>query len=77
MATAGFNADAGLERAEKTVGDYSVLLREFPIKSLLAASDLRQVKEAIARVFRHFMQKSQYPLSRKKALLTSTSFLPC
>jgi hypothetical protein len=46
-----FELDTDLEAKLKTARDYNKLLRDFPIKQLLSANDLEQVRKAIELIF--------------------------
>ncbi|GAA5974101.1 hypothetical protein JCM11641_003434 [Rhodosporidiobolus odoratus] len=75
-ATVSFIADTGLNDAFKTVHDYNVLMKDFPLNELLAATDLAKVQESILLIFGHLNKKlklSPYPVRRALPLVEAIS----
>ncbi|BGP13270.1 hypothetical protein JCM10213_004960 [Rhodosporidiobolus nylandii] len=75
-ATVSFIADTGLNDAFKTVHDYNVLMKDFPLNELLAATDLAKVQESILFIFGHLNKKlklSPYPVRRALPLVEAIS----
>ncbi|GJN87844.1 hypothetical protein Rhopal_000799-T1 [Rhodotorula paludigena] len=75
-ATVSFIADTGLNDAFKTVHDYNVLMKDFPLNDLLAATDLAKVQESILLIFGHINKKlklSPYPVRRALPLVEAIS----
>ncbi|GAA5873340.1 hypothetical protein JCM3774_005947 [Rhodotorula dairenensis] len=75
-ATVSFIADTGLNDAFKTVHDYNVLMKDFPLNELLAATDLNKLQESVNMVFGHLNKKlklSPYPVRRALPLVEAIS----
>ncbi|GAA5826137.1 hypothetical protein JCM11251_007177 [Rhodosporidiobolus azoricus] len=75
-ATVSFIADTGLNDAFKTVHDYNVLMKDFPLNELLAATDLAKVQESTLLIFGHLNKKlklSPYPVRRALPLVEAIS----
>ncbi|BGP05267.1 dynein heavy chain [Rhodotorula toruloides] len=75
-ATVSFIADTGLNDAFKTVHDYNVLMKDFPLNELLAATDLNKIKDSINQIFVHVNKKlklSPYPVRRILPLVEAIS----
>ena len=54
LATIVFDSDtSGLKATTKRVNHTMLLMRDFPIDALLSATDIRQITEALVRVFTH------------------------
>lgn len=56
-ATTTFAADTGLKEAMETVHKYNLLMKDFPLDDLLAATDLTRVQDSLQSVFAHFVKK--------------------
>ncbi|GEM09361.1 cytoplasmic dynein heavy chain 1 [Rhodotorula toruloides] len=75
-ATVSFIADTGLNDAFKIVHDYNVLMKDFPLNELLAATDLNKIKDSINQIFLHVNKKlklSPYPVRRILPLVEAIS----
>ncbi|BGP45295.1 dynein heavy chain [Rhodotorula kratochvilovae] len=75
-ATVSFIADTGLNDAFKTVHDYNVLMKDFPLNELLAATDLAKVQDSVLQIFGHINKKlklSPYPVRRALPLVEAIS----
>jgi dynein heavy chain 1, cytosolic len=48
-----FEGDTGLTKANALVENVMLLMRDFPIDDLLAATDVTQIKRAVEKIFRH------------------------
>ncbi|KAI0344163.1 cytoplasmic dynein heavy chain 1 [Trametopsis cervina] len=75
-ATVSFIADTGLKDATDTVHKYNVLMKDFPLNELLAATDLEKIQESIALIFQHITRKlklSPYPIRRALPLVEAIS----
>ena len=71
LTTVSFEQDTGLKNAIDTVANYLILLKDFPIQDLLAATTMEQVQTAIRTIFVHLKKiktANMYPLSRSFAL---------
>jgi hypothetical protein len=58
------------------VTKYNILMKEFPLDSLLSATDLEKMKESLALVFSHITKKlklSPYPIRRALPLVEAIS----
>jgi dynein heavy chain 1, cytosolic len=76
QATLSFTADTGLKEAMDMVQKYNVLMHDFPLDDLLAASSLEKVEEALNRLFSHLNRKMKicpYPIRRSLALVEAVS----
>lgn len=70
LTSVSFEADTGLKAAIEQVANYLLLLRDFPIQDLLAATSLEGVQGAIRTIFGHLKKvksATQYPLGRRAA----------
>ncbi|KAI9173154.1 dynein heavy chain [Blastocladiella emersonii ATCC 22665] len=75
-ATVSFRADTGLQEGMDVVHKYNILMKEFPIDELLAATDLGRINEALVLVFNHINKKiklSSYPVKRHLLLVEAIS----
>ena len=74
-ATVSFDSDTGLQAALVRVKDSSVLMKEFPLQDLLAATDLKQIQSAIVAIFTHLkkIRNTQYSVSRALKLIEAIS----
>ncbi|GAA5850789.1 hypothetical protein JCM8547_009091 [Rhodosporidiobolus lusitaniae] len=75
-ATVSFIADTGINDAFKTVHDYNLLMKDFPLNELLAATDLAKVQDSILQIFGHVNKKlkvSPYPVRRALPLVEAIS----
>ncbi|GAA5979126.1 hypothetical protein JCM10908_002813 [Rhodotorula pacifica] len=75
-ATVSFIADTGLNDAFKMVHDYNVLMKDFPLNELLAATDLNKLQDSVNMVFGHLNKKlklSPYPVRRALPLVEAIS----
>lgn len=61
-----FDSDTGLKKALEKVENYLQLMKDFPIKQLLQATDMDALRNAVVNIFGHFrrIRKTQYPVSR-------------
>ncbi|GBG31493.1 Dynein heavy chain, cytoplasmic [Hondaea fermentalgiana] len=76
LATILFENDTGLQSAMKRVNNYMILMQDFPIGGLLAATDIGQIQEAIVQIFTHLKKiksADEYPLSQAMRLVESLS----
>jgi dynein heavy chain 1 len=74
-ATVSFDSDTGLQAALTRVKDSSVLMKEFPLQDLLAATDLKQIQLAVVAIFTHLkkIRNTQYSVSRALKLIEAIS----
>lgn len=74
-ATVSFDSDTGLKTALATVNDYNILMKDFPINDLLAATDLVRIRVAIEHVFIHLrkIRNTKYPLPKLLKLVEAIS----
>ncbi|KAK8843995.1 hypothetical protein IAR55_006788 [Kwoniella newhampshirensis] len=75
-ATVSFIADTGLKEATDIVHKNNVLMKDFPLDELLAATDLAKVQDAIYLIFAHINKKlklSPYPIRRILPLVEAIS----
>lgn len=56
-ATVSFIADTGLKEAADLVHKHNILMKDFPLDELLAATDLSKVQEAVDSIFAHVNKK--------------------
>lgn len=70
-----FESDTGLKKATETVEDYTKLMKDFPIKQLLLASDMESLRNAIINIFGHFrkIRNTTYPAMRAQKLSQAIS----
>ena len=76
QATLSFSADTGLKEAMELVQKYNVLMHDFPLDDLLAATSLGMVEEALNAIFAHLNKKLRicpYPIRRSLALVEAIS----
>lgn len=76
QATLSFSADTGLKEAMDLVQKYNLLMHEFPLDDLLAATSLEKVEDALNMIFGHINRKlriSPYPIRRALALVEAIS----
>jgi len=76
LATILFENDTGLQSARKRVSNYMILMQDFPIAALLAATDVPQIEEAIFAIFVHMKKiksADEYPLTQALKLIQSLS----
>ena len=73
--TISFDSDTGLKDMQDKVLDYSVLMKDFPIKDLLASDSLDAVTGAILSIFSHLkkIRNTQYPTDRAVGLVEAIS----
>ena len=66
---------SGLKEMLTTVADYNILMRDFPIKDLLAADSLENVCTAITTIFTHLrkIRSTTYPTDRAVGLIEAIS----
>ncbi|WWC63949.1 uncharacterized protein I303_106555 [Kwoniella dejecticola CBS 10117] len=75
-ATVSFLADTGLKEATDIVHKHNILMKDFPLDELLAATDLEKIQEAIYLIFGHINKKlklSPYPIRRTLPLVEAIS----
>jgi dynein heavy chain 1, cytosolic len=75
-ATLSFSADTGLKEAMDRVQKYNVLMHDFPLDDLLAATSLEKVEDALNTIFSHLNRKLRictYPIRRTLALVEGIS----
>ncbi|KIR72005.1 dynein heavy chain 1, cytosolic [Cryptococcus deuterogattii CA1014] len=75
-ATVSFIADTGLKEAADRVHKHNILMKDFPLDELLAATDLEKIQEAIYLIFAHINKKlklSPYPIRRILPLVEAIS----
>ncbi|WWC73019.1 uncharacterized protein I206_106984 [Kwoniella pini CBS 10737] len=75
-ATVSFLADTGLKEATGIVHKHNILMKDFPLDELLAATDLAKIQEAIYLIFGHINKKlklSPYPIRRTLPLVEAIS----
>ena len=71
-----FYADTGLKEALDTVQKYNLLMREFPMDDLLAATTLQKVQDSLDTIFGHLNRKlrfTTYPIARAIPLVHAIS----
>ncbi|QDS73112.1 Dynein heavy chain, cytoplasmic [Venturia effusa] len=76
QATISFTADTGLKERADIVQKYNLLMRDFPLDELLAATSLQKVTEAVNLIFNHLNKKMRlcpYPVRRALPLVESIS----
>ena len=73
--TVSFDSDTRLRDTQDKVVDYMQLMRDFPIKELLAADALPAITSAIETVFSHLkkLRNTTYPTERAVALVEAIS----
>ncbi|KAJ3021261.1 hypothetical protein HKX48_008890 [Thoreauomyces humboldtii] len=75
-ATVSFLADTGLKEAVEKVQKYNILMKDFPLNELLAATDIRKIQDSLAMIFGHLTKKlklSPYPIRRALPLVEGIS----
>jgi dynein heavy chain 1 len=75
MAIVSFDSDTGLKEAIETAKDHNVLMKDFPLNDLLAATDLPKTSSAIQGIFNHLkkIRSSKYPFPRVLKLIETIS----
>ncbi len=75
MAIVSFDSDTGLKEAIETAKDHNVLMKDFPLNDLLAATDLVKISSAIQSIFNHLkkIRGSKYPFPRVLKLIETIS----
>ena len=70
-----FDTDTGLLKALETVNNYNILIKDFPLNGLLAASDIESIRVAIIDIFSHLkkIRNTNYPVTRAQALVLAIS----
>ena len=73
--TISFDSDTGLTDTQERVNDYLQLMKDFPIKDLLAADSLSTVIASINSIFLHLkkLRNTNYPTERAVALVEAIS----
>ncbi|MBW0465869.1 hypothetical protein O181_005584 [Austropuccinia psidii MF-1] len=74
--TVSFLADTGLKEASDNVHKYNLLMKDFPLNELLAATDLDKIQESLIQIFGHINKKlkiSPYPIRRALPLAEAIS----
>lgn len=73
--TISFDSDTGLTDTQERVNDYLQLMKDFPIKDLLAADSLATVISATSSIFLHLkkVRNTNYPTERAVALVEAIS----
>ena len=73
--TISFDSDTGLNDMQEKVKDYNQLMRDFPIKDLLASDTIESIKRAIVAIFLHLkkMRNTNYPTDRAVGLVEGIS----
>ena len=73
--TISFDSDTGLTDTQERVNDYLQLMKDFPIKDLLAADSLPTVIASINNIFLHLkkLRNTNYPTDRAVALVEAIS----
>ncbi|KAL7421138.1 dynein heavy chain [Cryptotrichosporon argae] len=75
-ATVSFIADTGLKEAADLVHKHNLLMKDFPLDELLAATDLDKIQESVYLIFAHINKKlklSPYPIRRTLPLVEAIS----
>lgn len=76
LASVLFAQDTGIKVATKRVANYKILMNDFPIGTLMAATDIPQIEEAIDLVFLHMKKlktADEYPLIQALRLVDALS----
>ena len=76
QATVSFSADTGLKDATDKVQRYNLLMRDFPLDELLAATTLQKVQDSLDSIFVHLNKKLRicpYPVARALPLVSAIS----
>ncbi|OAF65257.1 Dynein heavy chain, cytoplasmic, partial [Intoshia linei] len=74
-ATTSFERDTGVEKLFELVCNYNILLKDFPINDLLAASTLDKISSSLNSIFNHMrkIRNSNYPVTRLVKLTEAVS----
>lgn len=75
-ATVSFIADTGIKEAADIVHKHNILMKDFPLDELLAATDLDKIRDAVSVIFSHINKKlklSPYPIRRTLPLVEAIS----
>ena len=75
-ATTSFISDTGLREAKDIVHKHNILMKDFPLDELLAATDLTKIHDAVVQNFGHINKKlklSPYPIRRILPLVEAIS----
>jgi len=76
QALLGLSEDTGLKKASEKVKTYNVLMRDFPLDDLSAATSLDKVMHALRSIFSHLNKKLRicpYPVKRALKLVEGIS----
>eukprot|EP01114_Cavostelium_apophysatum_P023031 TRINITY_DN854_c0_g1_i2.p1 TRINITY_DN854_c0_g1~~TRINITY_DN854_c0_g1_i2.p1 ORF type:complete len:4577 (-),score=1545.65 TRINITY_DN854_c0_g1_i2:38-13768(-) len=77
ITTASFDTDTiGLKKALEKVNSYRVMIKDFPINELLAATEIEAIPSAITHIFAHLRKTAKtagYPLQRYLRLVEAIS----
>ena len=73
--TISFDSDTGLNDMQEKVKDYNQLMKDFPIKDLLASDSLDSIVMAIVAIFSHLkkIRVTSYPTDRAVGLVEAIS----
>ena len=73
--TISFDSDTLLHDMQEKVKDYNGLMKDFPIKDLLASDSLETINSAITSIFSHLkkMRNTAYPTDRAVGLVEAIS----
>mmetsp|Transcript_1490 Transcript_1490/g.2131 ORF Transcript_1490/g.2131 Transcript_1490/m.2131 type:complete len:4632 (-) Transcript_1490:106-14001(-) len=73
--TTAFNEEANLSKCQHTVKLYNELLRDFPVRSLIEAINISDLKDAISAIFKHLkiITRIKYPIERAFKLIRTIS----
>lgn len=73
--TISFDSDTGLNDMQEKVKDYNQLMKDFPIKDLLAADSLDSITVALVAIFSHMkkIRTTSYPSDRAVGLVEAIS----
>lgn len=57
------------------MNDYNPLMKDFPIKELLSATELDRIRHAVLQIFNHLkkIRNTKYPMSRGLKLIEAIS----
>ncbi|XP_055707524.1 dynein heavy chain, cytoplasmic isoform X3 [Phlebotomus papatasi] len=74
-AIVSFDTDTGLQQALAMVADYNPLMKDFPIKDLLSATELEKIRSAVQSIFSHLrkVRSTKYPIQRALRLIEAIS----
>jgi dynein heavy chain 1, cytosolic len=75
IATVSFDSDTGLKEAIEQAKDYNILMKEFPLNELMAATELSKIGFAIQSIFNHLkkVRNTKYPMTRVFKLIEAIS----